>query len=217
MKRNIKLLEEFDDENIESLPNETQSSETQKPSGDEWIIKMASINDAVLEYKKRIAEVAEANEKLEKLKQELGIADLQSEVQRIIGDIGIAMNSISMSTHRVHGMLIKHKKGTTRYDPPGAKMILDLLMMHDAELKKVVDEISKATAYKTAVPVKSSTIIKPEEPETVTESEMPIKKPWYKRLGDSIMNTLRNLRSSIIKSSMKLDDIADKIEIALSK
>lgn len=205
----VKLFESFEDsEDMSSAP--IGSTEHTKS----WMLSIEDLDAKVGELRLVMDQMDELNKKIAELEKEFNLSEIKQHEARLLEDIKLAMESINKSNHKVHGLVLKHRKGTLRWNPPSQKLMLEIIELELEGGKELIEKLKTEAAFKQPVEVKSSLSIKKEG-----EDEMPVSeaedKPWYKRIFDKISDWLSSFRRRIIDTSVKLEDLVDQFETSL--
>lgn len=207
----VKLFESFEDSE-EMIPAPVGSAEHTKS----WMLSIEDLDAKIGELRLVMNQMDEVNIKIAELEKEFKLAEMKQHEARLLDDIKIAMESIKKSNHKVHGLVLKHRKGTLRWNPPSQKLMLEIIELELEGGKELIEKLKTEAAFKQPVEVKSSLTVKKEGEEEITEAEeMSINKPWYKRIFDKISDWLSSFRRKAIDTSVKLEELVDEFEITL--
>ena len=121
-RKYVKLFESFEGTEDQQFP--IGSPEHTKS----WTMSINELDNKISELRKVMDQMDIVNGKIKELEQELNLSDLRENEERLIDDIKIAMESINKSNHKVHGLVLKHRKGTLRWNPPSQKLIMLILL-----------------------------------------------------------------------------------------
>lgn len=209
-RKYVELFESFEGTEEQKFP--VGSPEHTKS----WTMSINELDTKISELRKVMDQMDMVNEKIKELEQELNLSELKENEERLIDDIKIAMESINKSNHKVHGLVLKHRKGTLRWNPPSQKLMLEIIELELQGAKELIEKLKTESAFKQPVEVKSSLSIKREGEEGVSEAEeMSMEKPWYKRIFDKLSDWLSKFRRKAIDTSIKLEELVEEFEHSL--
>lgn len=209
-RKYVKLFESFENPEEQQFP--IGSPEHTKV----WTMSITELDNKISELRKVMDQMDIVNGKIKELEQELNLSDLRENEERLIDDIKIAMESINKSNHKVHGLVLKHRKGTLRWNPPSQKLMIEIIELELQGAKELIEKLKTESAFKQPVEVKSSLSIKREDEEGVSEAEeMSMEQPWYKRIFDKLSNWLSKFRRKAIDTSIKLEELVEEFEHSL--
>lgn len=209
-RKYVKLFESFEGTEDQQFP--IGSPEHTKV----WTMSITELDNKISELRKVMDQMDIVNGKIKELEQELNLSDLRENEERLIDDIKIAMESINKSNHKVHGLVLKHRKGTLRWNPPSQKLMIEIIELELQGAKELIEKLKTESAFKQPVEVKSSLSIKREGEEGVSEAEeMSMEKPWYKRIFDKLSDWLSKFRRKAIDTSIKLEELVEEFEHSL--
>lgn len=209
-RKYVELFESFEGTEEQKFP--VGSPEHTKS----WTMSINELDTKISELRKVMDQMDMVNEKIKELEQELNLSELKENEERLIDDIKIAMESINKSNHKVHGLVLKHRKGTLRWNPPSQKLMLEIIELELQGAKELIEKLKTESAFKQPVEVKSSLSIKREGEEGVSEAEeMSMEKPWYKRIFDKLSDWLSKFRRKAIDTSIKLEELVEDFENSL--
>lgn len=207
----VKLFESFEDSE-EMMKFPTGSTEHTKS----WMMSVEELDNKIGELRQVMDQMDEVNTKILELQKELKLSEIKQHEERLIEDIKLAMESINKSNHKVHGLILKHRKGTLRWNPPSQKLMLEIIELELEGGKELIEKLKTESAFKQPVDVKSSLSIKREGEEEVSEAEeMSVDKPWYKKVMDKISGWLSSFRRKAIDTSVKLEELVSEFEESL--
>ncbi len=210
MMKYLKLFENFENESEKNI-RMNQPGETKR-----WMGGISEINEKVKELREVMDLMKEAERQVEELQKSLGVSDLISEQNRLMEDIKVGMSSISKSTHKAYGLILKHRKGTVRWDPPTKTLMLEIVALAVDGAKDFIERMKTESEFKNPVKVKPSLKVEYDD-ENVTEAEMMEKNPWYKRMWDKLTNWLTSFRRKVIDVSNELDSKVKELEMRLEE
>ncbi len=209
----VKLFESFEDS------DEMQQFSIGSPEHTKaWTLSVQKLDEKIGELKSVMDQMDLVTKKIEELEKELNLSDLKQHEGRLLEDIKIAMESINKSNHKVHGLVLKHRKGTLRWNPPSQKLMLEIIELELEGGKELINKLKTESAFKQPVEVSSSLSVKRDDAsgEGVTEAEeMEMKKPWYAKIKDRISDWLSSFRKKIIGTSVKLEGLVSEFEKSL--
>jgi hypothetical protein len=209
-RKYVKLFESFEN------PEEQEFSIGSPDHTKVWTMSINELDNKISELRKVMDQMDIVNGKIKELEQELNLSDLRENEERLIDDIKIAMESINKSNHKVHGLVLKHRKGTLRWNPPSQKLMIEIIELELQGAKELIEKLKTESAFKQPVEVKSSLSIKREDEEGVSEAEeMSMEKPWYKRIFEKLTDWLSKFRRKAIDTSIKLEELVDEFEHSL--
>jgi hypothetical protein len=209
-RKYVKLFESFEN------PEEQEFSIGSPEHTKVWTMSINELDNKISELRKVMDQMDIVNGKIKELEQELNLSDLRENEERLIDDIKIAMESINKSNHKVHGLVLKHRKGTLRWNPPSQKLMIEIIELELQGAKELIEKLKTESAFKQPVEVKSSLSIKREDEEGVSEAEeMSMEKPWYKRIFEKLTDWLSKFRRKAIDTSIKLEELVDEFEHSL--
>jgi len=209
-RKYVKLFESFEN------PEEQEFSIGSPDHTKVWTMSINELDNKISELRKVMDQMDIVNGKIKELEQELNLSDLRENEERLIDDIKIAMESINKSNHKVHGLVLKHRKGTLRWNPPSQKLMIEIIELELQGAKELIEKLKTESAFKQPVEVKSSLSIKREDEEGVSEAEeMSMEKPWYKRIFEKLTDWLSKFRRKAIDTSIKLEELVDEFENSL--
>lgn len=205
----VKLFESFEDSE-EMMKSPTGSTEHTKS----WMISVEELDNKIGELRQVMDQMDEINNKIIELQKDLKLSEIKQHEERLIEDIKLAMESINKSNHKVHGLVLKHRKGTLRWNPPSQKLMLEIIELELEGGKELIEKLKTESAFKQPVDVQSSLSVKREE-EVSEADEMSVDKPWYKRLFDKLSGWLSSFRRKAIDTSVKLEELVSEFEESL--
>lgn len=209
----VKLFESFEDS------DEMQEFPIGSPEHTRaWTLSIQKLDEKIGELKSVMDQMDLITKKIEELEKELNLADLKQHEIRLLEDIKLAMESINKSNHKVHGLVLKHRKGTLRWNPPSQKLMLEIIELELEGGKELINKLKTESAFKQPVEVSSSLSVKRDDAseEGITEAEeISIKKPWYSKIKDRISDWLSSFRKKIIGTSVKLEGLVSEFEESL--
>jgi hypothetical protein len=207
----VKLFESFEDSE-EMMEFPTGSADHTKS----WMMSVEELDNKIGQLRQVMDQMNEVNLKILELQKELKLSEIKQHEERLIEDIKLAMESINKSNHKVHGLILKHRKGTLRWNPPSQKLMLEIIELELEGGKELIEKLKTESAFKQPVDVKSSLSIKREGEEEVSEAEeMSVDKPWYKKVFDKISGWLSSFRRKAIDTSVKLEELVSEFEESL--
>lgn len=181
-----------------------------------WMLSTQELDSKVAELRQVMDEMDEIKKMIAELEKELNVSGLKQHEERLVSDIKLAMESINKSNHKVHGLVLKHRKGTLRWNPPSQKLMLEIIELELEGGKELIEKLKTESAFKQPVDVRSSLSVKREGDIDITEAEdMSKEKPWYKRAFEQITDWLSSFRRKVIDTSVKLEDLVNQFENTL--
>lgn len=205
----VKLFESFEDSE-EMMKSPTGSAEHTQS----WMISVEELDNKIGELRQVMDQMDEVNTKILELQKELKLSEIKQHEERLIEDIKLAMESINKSNHKVHGLILKHRRGTLRWNPPSQKLMLEIIELELEGGKELIEKLKTESAFKQPVDVQSSLSVKREE-EVSEADEMSVDKPWYKKIFDKLSGWLSSFRKKAIDTSVKLEELVSEFEESL--
>ncbi len=207
----LKLFEEFGEENLPSKDDMNSPEGTKK-----WMGDVSEINEKVKELRETMDMIKEAQRQVEELQTKLGVTDLMSKQEMLLEDIKVGMGAMNKSLHKAFGLILKHRKGTLRWDPPSKSLMLEIIALSVEGAKEFIEKLKIEAEFKT--PVKVSPSLKVEyDKEVLEESEMSEKNPWYSKVWNKITAWLSSFRRRVINLSERVDVLVEKFENTLEE
>jgi len=207
----LKLFEEFGEENLPSKDDMNSPEGTKK-----WMGDVSEINEKVKELRETMDMIKEAQRQVEELQTKLGVTDLMSKQEMLLEDIKVGMGAMNKSLHKAFGLILKHRKGTLRWDPPSKSLMLEIIALSVEGAKEFIEKLKIEAEFKT--PVKVSPSLKVEyDKEVLEESEMSEKNPWYSKVWNKITAWLSSFRRRVIDLSERVDVLVEKFENTLEE
>lgn len=207
----LKLFEEFGEENLPSKDDINSPEGTKK-----WMGDVSEINEKVKELRETMDMIKEAQRQVEELQTKLGVTDLMSKQEMLLEDIKVGMGAMNKSLHKAFGLILKHRKGTLRWDPPSKSLMLEIIALSVEGAKEFIEKLKVEAEFKT--PVKVSPSLKVEyDKEILGESEMSEKNPWYSKVWNKITAWLSSFRRRVIDLSERVDMLVEKFEDTLEE
>lgn len=207
----LKLFEEFGEENLPSKDDINSPEGTKK-----WMGDVSEINEKVKELRETMDMIKEAQRQVEELQTKLGVTDLMSKQEMLLEDIKVGMGAMNKSLHKAFGLILKHRKGTLRWDPPSKSLMLEIIALSVEGAKEFIEKLKVEAEFKT--PVKVSPSLKVEyDKEVLGESEMSEKNPWYSKVWNKITAWLSSFRRRVIDLSERVDMLVEKFEDTLEE
>lgn len=207
----LKLFEEFGEENLPSKYDMNSPEGTKK-----WMGDVSEINEKVKELRETMDMIKEAQRQVEELQTKLGVTDLMSKQEMLLEDIKVGMGAMNKSLHKAFGLILKHRKGTLRWDPPSKSLMLEIIALSVEGAKEFIEKLKIEAEFKT--PVKVSPSLKVEyDKEVLEESEMSEKNPWYSKVWNKITAWLSSFRRRVIDLSERVDVLVEKFENTLEE
>ena len=207
----LKLFEEFGEENLPSKDDMKSPEGTKK-----WMGDVSEINEKVKELRETMDMIKEAQRQVEELQTKLGVTDLMSKQEMLLEDIKVGMGAMNKSLHKAFGLILKHRKGTLRWDPPSKSLMLEIIALSVEGAKEFIEKLKIEAEFKT--PVKVSPSLKVEyDKEVLEESEMSEKNPWYSKVWNKITAWLSSFRRRVIDLSERVDVLVEKFENTLEE
>jgi hypothetical protein len=211
-RKYVKLFESFEDSEEMQMP--TGSPEHTKT----WTMSINELDDKIEQLKMVMDQMDTVSQKIKEIEEEFKLSDLKQNEERLIDDIKIAMESINKSNHKVHGLVLKHRRGTLRWNSPSQKLMLEIIELELDGAKELIHRLKTESAFKQPVDVKSSLSVKREGEEEISEADdISMKKPWYKRAFEKISEWLSGFRRTAIDTSIKLETLVEKFEDSLDE
>ena len=207
----IKLFENFNEDEFPQNNDDMNSPDGTK----KWMSDISEINVKVKELRETMDMIQEARRQVEELQKNLGVSDLMSKQEMLLEDIKVGMGAMNKSMHKAFGLILKHRKGTLRWDPPSKTLMLEIIEMSVEGAKEFIAKLKSEAEFKT--PVKVSPSLKVEyDKEGLEEAEMTTEKPWYSKAWDKFTNWLSSFRRRVIDVSEKLDNLVEEFEETLT-
>lgn len=207
-RKYVKLFESFEEtEQPTNYP--TGSPEHTKA----WTMSINELDSKVEQLKMVMDQMDMVAQKIKEIEEQFKFSELKENEERLLEDIKIAMESINKSNHKVHGLVLKHRKGTLRWNPPSQKLMIEIIELELDGAKELIQRLKTESAFKQPVDVKSSLSVKREGEEGVTEAEeMSMEKPWYKKAFDKLTDWLSTFRRKAIDTSIQLEELVEEFE-----
>lgn len=207
-RKYVKLFESFEEtEGTTNYP--TGSPEHTKA----WTMSINELDGKVEQLKMVMDQMDMVAQKIKEIEEQFKFSELKQNEERLIEDIKIAMESINKSNHKVHGLVLKHRKGTLRWNPPSQKLMIEIIELELDGAKELIQRLKTESAFKQPVDVKSSLTVKREDEEGITEAEeVSVEKPWYKKAFDTISDWLSKFRRKAIDTSIQLEELVEQFE-----
>lgn len=208
----VKLFETFE-ESDEMISSDTVGGTEHTKT---WMLSVEELDLKVAELRQVMDKMDEIKKMVTDLEKSLNVSEIKQQEERLIEDIKIAMESINKSNHKVHGLVLKHRKGSLRWNPPSQKLMLEIIELELEGGKELIEKLKTESAFKQPVDVRASLSVKREGDIDITEAEeMTMKKPWYKHAFEKITGWLSSFRRKAIETSVKLEELSDRFEQTL--